>query len=414
MNAALQSYVEPFQRAVARLPAARRQVREARLSEFLRLGFPTRKLEDWRYTDLSALAERTFEPARPAAVALEDALLPRSDRLVYVNGELDRRLSTADELSGLVESEGSQESPRCTGIEALNAAFAGPSLNLALGAAAHLARPLHLILAGAPNERPAMTHQRHRLELGEGAQAVVLVEFRGLPGSERLVTQAFEIRLAPGSRLTLYRLQDEAAGSHLITRMDAHLARDAHIEIVCLDRGHGLARHDLNIELAAPGAQAELAGFYQPGAGAHLDNHTRIVHAAPHGRSRECFKGIVAEKSRAVFNGKIVVCPGAQKTDSEQRVANLLLARGAELNAKPELEIYADDVKCAHGATVGQLDETALAYLRSRGIAEVEARALLLRAFALDILARIAWPVLRARSAALLGYPPLAEEALVP
>ena len=404
------SYAQVFERCAAAWPAAQRRARRAKLEEFLRLGFPTRKLEDWRYTDLSALAERSFEPARRTAVALQDALLPRSDRLVYVNGELDRNASTADELSALVETE----TPGATGVDALNAAFATPGLNLALGPHARLARPLHLILAGAANPQAAMTHQRHRIHLGQSAEAVLLVEFRGAAGGDRLVTQTFDIRLAPGSRLRLYRLQDEAAGSHLISRMDARLARDARIDIVCLDRGCGLARHDLNLELAEPGAEVELAGFYQPAAGAHLDNHTRIVHAAPHGRSRELFKGIVGEKSRAVFNGKIVVSPGAQKTDSEQRVANLLLAPRAEVDAKPELEIYADDVKCAHGATVGQLDETALAYLRSRGIADSDARALLRRAFALEVLDRIAWPALRDRAALLLGYPPAAETALEP
>jgi Fe-S cluster assembly protein SufD len=140
-----------------------------------------------------------------------------------------------------------------------------------------------------------------------------------------------------------------------------------------------------------------------PAAAGHTDNYTRIVHAAPHCRSRERFKGIVEARARAVFVGKVVVQPGAQKTDSEQHVANLLLSKKAEVNAKPELEIYADDVKCAHGATVGQLDDTALSYLRSRGIGAAEARALLLRAFGGEVLERIALPALRESLAQRLG-----------
>jgi len=159
-------------------------------------------------------------------------------------------------------------------------------------------------------------------------------------------------------------------------------------------RRRGLPRHGGGSPLGRP---------RQPAPGGHVDNQTRIVHAAPHCRSREQFKGIIDAKAKAIFVGKVIVQPGAQKTDSEQRVANLLLSRKAEVNAKPELEIYADDVKCAHGATVGQLDDKALEYLRSRGIAADAARALLLRAFGAEVLDQLAIPALRDRLAARMG-----------
>jgi Fe-S cluster assembly protein SufD len=247
-----------------------------------------------------------------------------------------------------------------------------------------------------------MVHQRHRIELGENAEATVLFQFLG-QGAERLTTHVIEVDLAPGARLTLYRIQDEHADATLLTRIDTNLHRDSRLEAVAIDCGTGLVRHDFNVVLAEPGAEVALAGLYQPAPGGHVDNQTRIVHAAPHCRSREQFKGIIDAKAKAIFVGKVIVQPGAQKTDSEQRVANLLLSRKAEVNAKPELEIYADDVKCAHGATVGQLDDKALEYLRSRGIAADVARALLLRAFGAEVLEQLAIPALRHRLAARMG-----------
>ncbi len=401
MNPALASYAEAFERFTAVVPAPQRAARRERLNEFLKLGFPHRKVEDWRYTDLSTLATGSFINASDATDSLSGAFLPRTDRLVYINGHLDKTQSTADELSDWIAGDD------VTGdaVAALNAAFALPGLNLKLGRNATIARTLHIVIAGHPQNSPAMNHQRHRIELGEAAEATIVFDFIGLGDGAHLATHTLDIRLAAGARLQLYRVQNERAGSTLLTRIDARLARDSHFEAVCVDGGSGLARHDLNVELAEPGAEVIVDGLFMPVPGAHIDNHTRIVHAAPHGRSRELFKGIVDERTRAVFNGKIIVRPGAQKTDSEQHVANLLLSRRAEIDAKPELEIYADDVKCAHGATVGQLDETALAYLRSRGIDAATARALLLRAFASEVLDKVEPAALRARLRQQLNLP---------
>jgi len=251
----------------------------------------------------------------------------------------------------------------------------------------------------------SMSHQRHRIVLGENACATVIVEFARESGSDALATHTFEIELGTNAQLTLHRLQHESAGTTLLTRIDVSLGRDARFNALCLDAGSGFVRHDFNISLDAPGTQAELHGLFAPRSNSHIDNHTRIVHAAPHGRSREHFRGIVGERTKAVFSGKVVVQPGAQKTDSEQRIANLLLSKRAEINAKPDLEIYADDVKCAHGATVGQLDDTALAYLRSRGIDAATAKSLLLRAFAIEILDHVNFAPLRRHIEALLNFP---------
>jgi len=394
----LAAYTEGFEQFAAGLPAEQRPARREQFGRFLAAGFPTPRIEEWHYTDLAPLSERRFAPAVERGTTSAAELLADADRLVYINGQLDRAHSTAPELhaENLLTRESGDS------VTALNGAFATGGLSLQLGRKERRARPLQVLAAGVAGDTPSMVHQRHRIALGENAEATVVFQFLG-QGAERLTTQVIEVDLAPGARLTLYRLQDEHADATLLTRIDARLQRDSRLEAVVVDCGTGLVRHDFNVMLAEPGSEVVLSGLYQPAPGGHVDNQTRIIHAAPHCRSREYFKGIIDAKARAIFVGKVVVQPGARKTDSEQHVANLLLSRKAEVNAKPELEIYADDVKCAHGATVGQLDETALEYLRSRGIAAADARALLLRAFGSEVLDKIAIPALRQSLATRLG-----------
>ena len=394
----LAAYSESFERFAAGLPEPNQAARRAQFKRFLDAGFPTPRIEAWHYTDLASLTGRRFAAAAGPARAYQADLLADADHLVYVNGQLDRARSTAAEL----HADTLPELPGGDGVTALNSAFSSGGLHLQLGRGQSRARPLQVSLAGVAGDVPAMVHQRHRIELGDHAEATVVFQFAG-QGGDRLGTHVIEVSLAHGARLTLYRVQDEQAEATLLTRIDARLDRDSFLRSVVVDCGGGLVRHDFNITLAAPGAEVSLAGLYQPAPGAHLDNQTRIVHAAAHCRSRERFKGIIDARAKAIFVGKVVVQPGAQKTDSEQHVANLLLSKKAEVNAKPELEIYADDVKCAHGATVGQLDDVALEYLRSRGIAAAAARAMLLRAFGSEVLEGIALPALRQQLAARMG-----------
>lgn len=402
----LSTYAQAFEQA--QFPAASREARRAELARFLAQGFPSRRHEWWRYTDLSALAAQTLKPASGRMAAA--ARLPRTDGLVYVDGRLLDTASSATELSAPVEFVTDSGVDGDEGLQALNRAFATPGLNLQLGERASIARPFHLVLAGSADG--TMTHQRHCVRLGAQAQATLIVDFRGEAGN-RLATHTLDIELAEGAQLKLYRVQTEGAGSSLLVRTDARLAAHAQLQAVCIDGGAGLCRQDFNVELQGPGADIALHGLFMPRVGAHLDNHTRIVHAQPHGRSREYFRGIVDARTQAIFNGKIVVAPGAQKTDSEQRLATLLLSRKAEVNAKPELEIHADDVRCAHGASVGQLDTTALSYLRLRGLDAETARKLLLRGFAAQILDTIALPSLRADVQQRLGLDADDDAALI-
>jgi len=247
-------------------------------------------------------------------------------------------------------------------------------------------------LGGRPDGARLLTH---RIALGPNEQATLVLHETG-DDAPFLAMHNLAIDLADNAALTLYRIQQPGAKTSLISRLDARLARDARFTCIGLYAGGALVRNDLNVSLDAPGARAELHGVLAPAAGEHLDVHTRLDHRAPHGTSRETFRCLVPAKARAIFNGKVLVHAGAQKTDSEQHVDSLLLAPGAEVNAKPELEIYADDVKCAHGATCGQLDEAALYYLRTRGLDLAAARGVLLRTFAQAVLQQIAHEPARA------------------
>jgi Fe-S cluster assembly protein SufD len=324
--------LDHFATAIRSLPDLT-PARRAALDALLREGLPDTDHEDWKYTDLSVL----------------------------------ERLSP-DDVAPRTENHEFPAAYDC-GLDALSAALAGGRQTLVVNGRLEL---------------DMSRHQRLRLQV-RGDAELVLTDV----AATRFATFFAAIEVAPGARLQLLRVQDAPEGSQRLSRMKIELARDAQLEAVSIDLGGGFSRHDFDVSLAQAGAAAQVHGLYVVGGTAHVDNHTRIDHRAPHCTSRENFRGIAFGKARAVYNGKVVVHAGAQKTDSEQRVANLLLSPTTEVNAKPELEIYADDVKCAHGATFGQLDQNAIFYLRSRGIPETQARSMLTGAFAQEILGRI-------------------------
>jgi len=381
-----------FLAAFAGLPEGAQHLRKRHLEAFLREGLPSTSEEDWRYTDLAPLAERPLTLAAPAHPRLE--ALPHAQAVSFANG----RLVGGDKSLAVAAVPDLTPGP----VTALNAAFSMAGLELEVAAGSRRP-PLHLITWFGGTDH-GMAHLRHRIRLAPGASLQLVVQELGpvsspdearrarreAPGDGPFfATQVFDVELGPNSQLELYRLQQFAAGTTALTRLDVRLAQDARFRSVGLYGGGALVRNDVNVALDATGADAELHGVLAPAAGEHLDVHTRIEHRAAHGRSREMFRCVVPAKGRAIFNGKVLVQPGALKTDSEQHVDSLLLAPGAEVNAKPELEIYADDVKCAHGATCGQLDEDAIYYLRTRGLDLPSARNVLLYTFAREVLARI-------------------------
>jgi len=347
--------LEHYSRAFESLPAAlQTAARKTALGHLLHSGLPTVEQEDWKYTDLAA----------PLA-----AFVPPAAR-----GQI-QGVPPAGESYG-------------DGVDALNAAFAEQGVDVLIkGSAATLD------LGFEPSKLfgPQFLHRRNRVRVAPQAQVMLLLQSRPqqIEAGDAFATLFTELELADNASATLIRIQDEAPNRVLVERLNARLGRNARLTVVSIDLGGKLVRNDTNIRLEAEGAEVQLHGLYAPAGNTHVDNHTRIEHCAPHCLSREFFRGVVGESAHAVFNGKIVVHEGARKTDSEQRVANLLLSPKAVVNAKPELEIYNDDVKCAHGATFGQLDEDAVFYLRSRGLDREAARSLLTYTFAYRIIEKI-------------------------
>lgn len=385
-----------YHRAFAALGLEEQQRRAPAWERFQAQGFPSRRIEDFHYTDLSALNDAEFGAAPGDAGLPSMPALEGSDVLRFVNGLRREPGESRKPEGGLADD----------GISALNAALYRDGLDWNVPANSRPA-PLHLLsYVGHGGGERIMSHLRHRIVVGRGAQVTLVLESSG-DGSESLSTVVTEIELQDGAQLELIRLQQAGAATTELARTEIIVKRDAQIRYVGLDLGGRTSRHDLNVNLAEPGAEAEICGVFAPGGDTHADTHTRVIHAAPHGTSREVFRGLVMDRARAVFNGKIVVKPGAQKTDSEQSIASLLLSPKAEVNAKPELEIYADDVKCAHGATCGQLDEDAIYYLRSRGLDETAARNVLLFTFAHEVLGRAQFaPARRALESRLLAVLP--------
>lgn len=371
-------------------------------------GLPERYHEAWKYTDISRikalLSGRLWQVPTPApqdAAAIEQALIPELDayRLVFVDGLMHHSLSHLPDtvevrsLATLLDDGDHDalaldaESVLFNGFVALNSAMATDGAVISIPDEVHLDKPLYLLHLASAGQHAA--HLRHDIVLGRGAEVVVIEHFAGMDGAAGLSNNVNRIHLHENAGLEHYRLQLEAGAQFHIGRIEVNQARDSRYTSHSVALGASLSRADIVSKLSGEGAECRLNGLYLLGGRQHADHHTYIDHAAPHGRSRENYRGVLAGRSHGVFNGKIVVSEGAVKTDSEQSNANLLLSDDAEVDTKPELEIYNDDVKCAHGTTVGQMDETQLFYLRSRGLSEATARNVLTFAFADAVLAGV-------------------------
>ena len=395
------AYARAFGEAAGRLPGAEAS-RKAALDALIETGIPTRRVEDWKYTDLRALADTALPVSgvgegpvdRSAGVfgALDAATV------AIVNGTLRRDLSdpmpegvTLTRVADLL-SDGGEAAAGLLSVEgagplaAMNAAFLqdGAVLTVARGAA--VARPVRLLVTGAGEA--AASYLRLHVVLGEGAELTLLEDVVPAAGHHLSVVGRTEV--GQNAQLTHLRAVTGADGARVVAEMAASLARDARYGLFLGAEATTLSRMDASVTLTAPGAEARLAGLSLMGAAQHADNTVVVRHAAPHGTSTQVFKHVLGGEARGVFQGKIIVDRVAQKTDGHQLSQALLLSGRAEQDSKPELEIYADDVKCSHGSTVGQLDPASMFYLRSRGIPEAEARALLIRAFAAEALDEIA------------------------
>ncbi|WP_201313700.1 Fe-S cluster assembly protein SufD [Dyella sp. EPa41] len=390
------------------LDAARRE----NLDAFVAAGLPDTRVEAWKYTALRALGQRRFAPgdaqATTRAVDAAAITLPGVDgpALVFVNGVFRADLSRVDALpAGLSLQplsqalQGDAEPLRFAlsrhyreggdAFARLNAALSGDGVVLRVAPHATVAQTVHLVFVGAAAEGDLAWHMRHIVELGEGAE-LSLVEHHVASGEQQhLGTQVTDIALRKGARLRWVTLQDASAGSTLVRHDSMQLDEDAQAASHVLELGGALVRHDLHATLAGDRSRLETRGVFVLNGRQHVDTQMAIRHQALGTASDSVWRGVADQRSRGVFRGAIVVAQGADGSDASLSSKNLLLSGQAEIDTKPELEIYADEVKAAHGATVGQLDERSLFYLRSRGIPLAEARAMLTAAFCRAVFASL-------------------------
>jgi Fe-S cluster assembly protein SufD len=372
--------------------------RGAALAEWLGGSLPTRKTEAWKYTSLEALAELDYlrRPAGAQPAIDAASLVPglEADRLVFVNGRFAPALSRVTHQAGvravcfreanaadraLIESAlGEIAAGHANPFAALNGCWLDDGVLFHVGAGVNAGRPLHVVHLGVP-ESAAFAHgQRLLLVLGRGAEAVLVEHFASLPGQQNgFVSGTTEMRVGEAARLRHYRLHLEEEHAIHIGGVYVELARAAACDSLVLALGGRLKRLDLRVRHLGAGSECRLNGIYLARHTQHVDLHTAVDHEVVHGTTHQVYRGVVDDAARAVFNGRIHIHPHAQKTSADLSNRNLLLSSRAEVNTKPELEIYADDVRCSHGATVSRIDEQSLYYLLTRGIGRREAEVLL-------------------------------------
>jgi Fe-S cluster assembly protein SufD len=413
-------------RAAGRQPARLRELRRAAWQWLAEQGFPTVKDEAWKYTRVAPILAIPFQPAAPgssrqlSAKRLERLAGDSRDlndsggpRLVFVNGYFAAPLSALEglppgvQLSNLAtplqSDDGEFEArfahafrSRPQAFTALNTALAEDGALLRIPAHTTVEAPIELVFLADAGVTPLLLSPRVLVQLGAGSRATLVERHVGSADEVYLSNALTEVVLEAGAALEHYTLQNQGTSAFHVALLDVRQAADSRFAAHSLALGAALARQEVRVLLEGPGAEVALNGLYLPRGEQHLDNQTTIEHLAPRCTSRELYKGVIDGRGHGVFDGRIVVRPGAIKTDACQTNKNLLLSESAQANSQPRLEILADDVKCAHGAAVGQLDQQAIFYLRSRGIALAAARALLTYAFAGEMLELIRPAPLRA------------------
>jgi Fe-S cluster assembly protein SufD len=391
-------------------PAWLRDLRERALSRFAVLGFPTarRGNEPWKYTNVAPIAEGGFAYAAAAAPAVTPDGLRSAivwdegwHSLVFVNGRYAPALSTAAPASGarvaslaeavraggpLVQRHLARHAEfQDNGFTALNTAFLNDGAFVYLPEGAELKAPVHLVFVSAGDAGPAVSYPRTLVVAGANSKAAVIESYIGLGATSYLTNAVTEIALEDGAQLDHYKLMLESEDAFHVGTTRVDQARDSTYFSLSYAKGALIGRNDLRVLLDGPGGSSHLNGLYVTAGSQHLDNYINIDHAKPHCTSRLYYRGILDGESRAVFGGTVLVRPGAAKTDSYQEDKNLILSEKAEVDSKPSLEIYADDVKCGHGATAGTVTEDAIFYMRSRGLDLERASTLLIKGFASQI-----------------------------
>jgi len=378
---------------------------------FNRMGIPGAKHEEWKYTRIGNVFNKDFEikPAADISFADIDSIrLPgheEANELVFVNGLFSPDLSvirsgelvlqsleqaSANEYANVVSKHlGHSSRYAKDGIHAMNSAFAHNGVFIHVGAGKITEHPVYIYYITDARDSNILALPRHLVHIGERAEVEIVETHFTFGVSESFTNQVVEIVVEEDAIVSYYKIENDSEHANHVCTTHFRQTGKSYIHAVTISLNGGLVRNNLNIVLEAERAEAHLYGLYFLKGKSHVDNHTVVDHVKPNCHSNELYKGIISDNATAVFNGKIYVQQDAQKTNAYQSNKNVLLSDGASVNTKPQLEIFADDVKCSHGCTVGRLDEEGMFYLRSRGINERTARSLLVHAFAIDILEHI-------------------------
>ncbi len=388
-----------------------KKLREDAFARFAEVGFPTTHHEDWRFTNVSAIAKASFQLAGPGAQVSKAELLPyrlpnAACSLVFVDGNFVAGLSTVGDLPRGVEVQslaaalsndpaavephlGRYLDTKRDAFAALNTAFANDGGFIRIKKGVVLEQPIHLLFVSTGGETPLMTHPRNVIFAEAESQIAIVEDYVSLKGGVAFSNVATELFAGGSAVVSHYMIEREHTDTFNISTLRIQQERSANVATHSILLGGGLVRNNVHPVLNGEGADCLINGLFLGSGTQHLDNYMLVEHAQPHCESRQFYNGILDDKSHGVFHGRIIVHKDAQKTDAKQTNRNLLLSDDAQIDTKPQLEIYADDVKCTHGATIGQIEENALFYLRSRGIDERSARKLLLLAFANECLDRM-------------------------
>ena len=389
-------------------------IRRAAMDRFARTGFPTSRDEEWRFTPIGPITQGSWRPAAGAHGVTRDQLKPfvfghpEWTNLVFVNGVFDEVLSSVGVLAPGLRVGSLAEALRSDGailqahlgrhaplesspFTALSTALMREGGLVHVPANTEVTRPVHLVFVTTKEGAGGVSHPRNLIVVERGARASVIESYVSLdPGAVYWTNAVTEVVAGANSWLEHTRIQRESERAYHIGSTHVDQQRDSHYRSFSMAMGGALARHNLHVRLNDENIETLMYGLYLSRAEQLVDNHTAIYHDQPNCRSWEVYKGVLDDRSRAVFNGKVFVKPEAQKTDAKQTNRNLLLSDGAKVNTKPQLEIFADDVKCTHGATVGRLDQLALFYAQSRGVPAKEAQRLLTYAFAAEVISEVA------------------------
>ncbi|PTL82207.1 Fe-S cluster assembly protein SufD [Vitiosangium sp. GDMCC 1.1324] len=428
-EAGLQHYLDLAERfqaeRAAGAPAWLRALRQDGIAQLARQGFPSTKLEDWKYTNVAPISDHAFCPVRTVHEAGVEAAVGRlalpgtGPRLVFVDGWFVRELSRlegapegltvrslrealqdGEPLESLV---GRRARAEASAFTALNAALLeeGALVRVAPGTVCH--EPVQLLFVTRGDGELALASPRVVVQAGENSELTLVESYVGAAPGVSFTNAVTEVVLGDGARLTHLKLQAESESAFHIGGLHVEQGRDSRFASHLISLGGALARNEVHALFSAEGGEATLNGLYVGHGTQHLDQWTNLDHAQPRCTSRELYKGVLDDKARGTFHGKVMVRPDAQQTDARQANRNLLLSEAAMADARPQLEILADDVKCAHGATVGRLDEQALFYLRARGIPRAEAESLLTHAFATEVVGAVPLATLREQVEELLA-----------